>query len=606
MKKFSTALSLILSIVLVVSSITFTPTNAETIQKKQFKFSKMMEVKDELTSDYYYSDSYFADSSYNYNAHLATMSMCAACASSGNTMSTPVYSGLSKDIEALLKANGFDTLFVNEDFNTEPRKDSIGFMFAKKTIKVGNEDYTLIAVNFRNANYGKEWYSNVDVGPGKTHAGFLAAADKAKEALGNYIRNNNIDENVKIWITGYSRGAAISNLLAQSLDDSGFIGKVSVEASDVYAYTFATPSVTAENTYKKPLYKNIYNIVSKYDVVPQVVPEQWNWHRYGEDVYLPSKIDSNYADKKARAQKFLDLIVKGDTIVYDTLPGYKLDIQLSEMKISILPTTPQDVEDTINAIVTALTGSMKSSADYDEVKSGVEKILDVIYDATDEQKSAFVAAIMSKVSDPEFSYMEYIFDLMADGDKTIDLLCDCMDEAGIPIPDTDTKAALKKLIKYIATAITSDLEGTSTAGLTVYNSAMPFISNHYNYKYLAWMQSLDSYYKLDSDNPPKPTPTVKKPGKAKVTYAKRKSSKKIKIKLKKIKNAKGYQVAVCKTKKGKKVIYKKFVKKTKFTLKSKKFKKKKKLYVKARAYNFKTGKKKQYGKWSKVKKVKKK
>lgn len=604
MKRLTKILSLVLSLVLIVTSITFMPAKAETIQKKSFKFSRMMEVKDELTSDYYYSDSYFVDSAYNYNPHLATMSMCAACASSGNTMSTPVYSGLSKDIEDLLKANGFDTFFINDDFNTEPRKDSIGFMFAKKTIKVNNENYTLIAVNFRNANYGKEWYSNVDVGPDKTHAGFSAAAEKAKTALGDYIRNNDVGEDIKIWITGYSRGAAVSNLLAKALDDSGFIGKVSVEASDIYAYTFATPTVTAENTYKRPLYKNIFNTVSKYDVVPQVVPEQWNWHRFGEDIYLPTKLDSDYAAKKERAQKFLDLFVKGDQIVYDTLPGYKLDVDLSEMKINILPTNPQDVEDTINAIVTALTGSIKSSADFDEVKSAVEKVLDVVYDATDEQKQAFVAAIMSKVSDPEFSYMEYIFDLMADGDKTIDLLCDCMDEAGIPVPDPDVKAALKKLIKYIATAVTSDLEGTSTAGLTVFNSAMPFISNHYNYKYLAWMQSFDSNYKLDSDNPPAPTPKVTKPGKTKVTKAKRKSTKKISVKVKKIKGAKGYQVAVCRTKKGKKIVYKKFIKKTTATLKSKKFKKYKKLYIKARAYKL-DGKKKVYGKWSKVKKVKK-
>lgn len=599
MKRLTKILSLVLSIVLIVTSVTFMPAKAETIQKKSFKFSRMMEVKDELTSDYYYSDSYFVDSAYNYNPHLATMSMCAACASSGNTMSEPVYSGLSKDIEDLLKANGFDTFYINDDFNAEPRKDSIGFMFAKKTIKVGKDNYTLIAVNFRNANYGKEWYSNVDVGPDKTHAGFSAAADKAHTALGNYIRENNIDENVKIWITGYSRGAAVSNLLAQTLDDNGFIGKVSVEASDIYAYTFATPTVTAENTYKKPLFKNIYNIVSKYDVVPQVVPEQWNWHRFGEDIYLPSKVDAGYAAKKARAQKFLDLFLKGDQIVYDTLPGYKLDIDLSEMKINILPTTPQDVEDTINAIVTALTGSIESSADFDEVKSAVEKVLDVVYDATDEQKSAFVAAIMSKVSDPEFSYMEYLSDLMGDASKTTDLICDCMDEAGIPVPEPEVKTVLQKLIKYIATAITSDLTGTTTAGLTVFNSAMPFISNHYNYKYLAWMQSFDSNYKLDSDNPP--APKVTKPGKAKVSKAKRKSSKKIQVKLKKVKGAKGYQVKVYK---GKKTYVKKFVKKTKFTLKSKKFKKKKKLYVKARAYKL-DGKKKVYGKWSKGKKVKK-
>ena len=58
-----------------------------------------------------------------------------------------------------------------------------------------------------------------------------------------------------------------------------------------------------------------------------------------------------------------------------------------------------------------------------------------------------------------------------------------------------------------------------------------------------------------------------------------------------------------KIKKFKKVVLKKTVKKTSFTLKSKKLKNKKKLYVRARALK-KVGKKTYTSKWSKVKKVK--
>ncbi len=55
----------------------------------------------------------------------------------------------------------------------------------------------------------------------------------------------------------------------------------------------------------------------------------------------------------------------------------------------------------------------------------------------------------------------------------------------------------------------------------------------------------------------------------------------------------------------KQAIKKKYSKKLKFTVKSKKLKKYKKLYVRARAYKL-NGKKKVFGKWSKVKKVKRK
>ena len=108
-----------------------------------------------------------------------------------------------------------------------------------------------------------------------------------------------------------------------------------------------------------------------------------------------------------------------------------------------------------------------------------------------------------------------------------------------------------------------------------------------------------------------PVPIIKIPDKVSVKKAvkKKKSAKKIKVKLKKQKGAKGYQIAVYKTKKkakkNKKALVKKYTTKIKLTIKSKKFKKKKKLYVRARAYTL-DGIVKVFGPWSKVKKTTKK
>lgn len=106
----------------------------------------------------------------------------------------------------------------------------------------------------------------------------------------------------------------------------------------------------------------------------------------------------------------------------------------------------------------------------------------------------------------------------------------------------------------------------------------------------------------------KETTTVKiKVGKAKVKQAtKNKASKKAKLILSKVKYAKGYQIAIYKTKtnakKNKKAIVKKMVKKTKVNINSNKLKNKKKLYVRVRAYKIVNGKK-YFGKWGKVKKI---
>ena len=107
---------------------------------------------------------------------------------------------------------------------------------------------------------------------------------------------------------------------------------------------------------------------------------------------------------------------------------------------------------------------------------------------------------------------------------------------------------------------------------------------------------------------PNPVPVIKVPSKTKVKKAtKKKSAKKISIKIKKIKGAKGYQVAIYKSKKkakkNKKALVKKFTKKVKAKIKSKKLKNKKKLFIRVRAYTL-DGNKKIYGPWSKVKKAK--
>lgn len=105
--------------------------------------------------------------------------------------------------------------------------------------------------------------------------------------------------------------------------------------------------------------------------------------------------------------------------------------------------------------------------------------------------------------------------------------------------------------------------------------------------------------------------SMKKPAKVKIkkVAVKKKSAKKVKITLKKIK-AKGYQVAIYKTKKNakknNKAIVKKIVKKAnriKVTISSNKLKNKKTLFVRVRAYTL-NGKKKVYGTWSTVKEVK--
>lgn len=96
-------------------------------------------------------------------------------------------------------------------------------------------------------------------------------------------------------------------------------------------------------------------------------------------------------------------------------------------------------------------------------------------------------------------------------------------------------------------------------------------------------------------------PAVKAPAKAKLGKVTNIKGRKIKVSLKKVKKAAGYQIQYSLNKKFKKGTKKVSVKKLTYT--TKKLKKKKTYYVRARAY-VQNGKKKVYGSWSNVKKVK--
>lgn len=111
--------------------------------------------------------------------------------------------------------------------------------------------------------------------------------------------------------------------------------------------------------------------------------------------------------------------------------------------------------------------------------------------------------------------------------------------------------------------------------------------------------STDEKQKPGSSNK-EDTSKVKAPSKVKLTSAKNGKGKKLTVKWKKVTGAKGYQLQYAINEKFKK---KKSIqtKKTKYTIK--KLKKKKTYYIRVRAYKM-NGKKKVYGKWSTVKKVK--
>ena len=225
--------------------------------------------------DFPYSDDFFRRPSEEFSIETARASM-------GLTVSAFRNHGelIEDQYETYLEAAGFTDICAY-GYDKEPDVDTVSVVIGHKQI----DDFVLIAAAPCGQGYGKEWGGNLEVGDEERHVGFNKGARIVEEQIEEYIRIHNLDGKKKIWISGFSRAAAISNLTAADMIESG-------QFEDVYAYLFGVPRTT-----KAPIpYKGIYNICGIYDPVPQIPMESWGYERYGTDLYTPSEeTDTRYA-----------------------------------------------------------------------------------------------------------------------------------------------------------------------------------------------------------------------------------------------------------------------------------------------------------------------
>lgn len=267
-----------------------------------------------------YSNTFFNTSSYNYNHNLAWLSLClelsaftdnenATWGASGENVAAQRCKNLATAYDEL-EFNEEDITYYNYDVSLNASEDKVAFSIAKKQNVCGA---TLVTVVVRGGGYGAEWCGNFNVGNGNDyHVGFNTAADGVYREVLNKL--SQIDGNVKLWVVGYSRGAAVANLLAAKLDDYSQTSD-QYDAKDLFTYTFATPQgvVSSSNT-SSSLYNNIFNIVNPGDYVPQVVLSRWNFTRYGVtrcfDAYASDEtfnsVNLTYASYRDPSDDFFD------------------------------------------------------------------------------------------------------------------------------------------------------------------------------------------------------------------------------------------------------------------------------------------------------------
>ncbi len=270
----------------------------------KFEYYSIITGKTEKYS-YYYDDAWFLKSSTNYNHKLAQMSIRSAISAARTS---------AVSIKKLFDDLGFD--YTNDSIHyPTPTPDTIGYAIGSKLINNNGESVRIIAVAVRGGGYKSEWADNFEIGTTSEHSGFANAGNKVYEAVKDYIaETRKSGETVKIWLTGYSRAAAVANIAAQRLTGAARREEIrGLSTNGVFAYCFECPRNvrTDHPAYTAYTYSNIFNIVNHIDFVPKVAPEDWKFSRYGITYFLPSNElkTKNYFDSYNSMKKNYSKII---------------------------------------------------------------------------------------------------------------------------------------------------------------------------------------------------------------------------------------------------------------------------------------------------------
>ena len=254
-------------------------------------------VSSDLTWRFPFSDEMFAKSSEQYDHQLARASLGMALSAFRATLSSGMQQSAQGDnlISYLTQAGFHD--FVSMDYDQIPSLQTVASVIGRKEMTDSQGEFTLIAVGVCGGQYQMEWLSNFTVGTGTRHEGFSRAAQNVEGRILVYLAERGLKGRVKLWISGFSRAGAVSNLVAADMSDFGSFGR-----ENVFAYTFATPRSTRDAD--RADYPNIFNIMGKMDIVPQVPLGAWGFGRYGTDLTTPAReTDWDYEARRQRADK---------------------------------------------------------------------------------------------------------------------------------------------------------------------------------------------------------------------------------------------------------------------------------------------------------------
>lgn len=315
--------------------------------------------------DFPFSDSLFFTDPNTFNLQTARMSFGFLCSGMRDNKHGITPEHQADRIRKFLADTGFTDVDI-QGYDQPTDIDTVSSAIGMKDVG----DVRIIAATTCCAGYQNEWMANFWVGDGERHAGFSYAAGILENRLEAYLESHPTDKKLVLWTTGFSRAAAISNIFAADMQDSGRFERI-------YAYQYACPRTVID---PKPR-KGIFNIIGRFDAVPQVPLISWNYKRYGTDLFIRSReTNSDYQNIVSRNLDDVTYRLTGQFYRDNPYANERLhDILISLYKI--VPTPKEytellqdtfiaafklksidDIEDAIAVIIETLTGIQAKSA----------------------------------------------------------------------------------------------------------------------------------------------------------------------------------------------------------------------------------------------------
>lgn len=463
---------------------------------------------------YHYSDSYFEQSAYAYrqeknrpyDPRLATMSLNLELAA-WSSIQEKNYLLKNRNAKNLLEEIGFEKFKANQHFQERPSTDSIGAVIAQKKLTVKEEDYTLIALAIRGGGYEAEWASNLTLGRSGEHQGFREASEKALTFLDQYLKEHKVTGKVKLWINGYSRAAAVTNLTAGALNKGRKLASGELKAEDMYAFCFEAPAGTLKGTgNREGRHDNIVNVINVNDVVTKVGPEVYPFEftRYGQDSSLPDKTllpQEVYETAKSRMEEELKKL--------DSNLIYKLE-EFQAKKISIL--------DIFNGLIVDDPKGKRMNESLDDIIRffAVERIKNRNKYVNAHQEDIRILAELyftTRVEDREkltkslFKNLVTSMMLGSDATKVKKIVVDWLRTMGLV---NHSEVRIESLAETFRELVFKFMIKHPNLSVTLVSNLDPVAQAHHPDLCLAWLRAQDENYQKKKIETPEPSKTSKR------------------------------------------------------------------------------------------------